>query len=132
LGVPFSMKKKGRMGLKGIPAQSSVIKTGVTIQSVNLKPVSKEFTIIKEKTKDHFVVCKMDCEGAEYDLIDSLYDNGLLCLPDAYFIEWHYKSPDEIISKLMEKNYNIINTTFPMLHSGMIYALKNQHQDEFA
>ncbi len=123
--VSFSLKQKGRMGLNGIPQKSTVIKNNFTQQTIQLKPVAGQFSSIKEKVKDNFVVCKMDCEGAEYELIDALYDAQLLSLPDAYFIEWHYKSPDDIIAKLVQCNYNVIGTTFRPLHSGMIYALKN-------
>jgi hypothetical protein len=71
-----------------------------------------------------FVVCKMDCEGAEYEIIDSLYNAQQLSLADVYFIEWHYKSPEHIVSNLINTNYNVINTTFKALNSGMIYAIK--------
>lgn len=123
--VSFSLKQKGRMGLSGLPQKSTMIKDNFTQQTIQLKPVKEQFISIKEKVKDNFVVCKMDCEGAEYELIDTLYDAQLLSLPDVYFIEWHYKSPDDIIAKLVECNYHVIGTTFRPLHSGMIYALKS-------
>ncbi len=123
LQVAYSLKQKGRMGLNGLP-QSTVEKNDAAQQTIQLKPVSEQFSSIKEKVADNFIVCKMDCEGAEYDIIDTLFETQLLSLPDVYFIEWHYKSPDTIISKLLQCNYNVIGTTFRPLHSGMIYAVK--------
>lgn len=125
LQTPFSLKQKGRMGLNGLPAKSTMIKDNVEFQTIYLKPIKDEFEKIKKEVKGYYVVCKMDCEGVEYELIDSLYENNLLSLPDVYFIEWHYKSPDKIVTKLMENNFTVINTTFRELHSGMIYAIKN-------
>lgn len=124
LQIPFSLKQKGRMGLKGIPEKSSVVKNDVALQPISLKEVKTQFQNIRELVKDNYVVCKMDCEGAEYELIDSLFESQLLSLPDVYFIEWHEKSPDSIVAKLMKENYTVINTTFRVLHSGMIYAVK--------
>lgn len=125
LQIPYSLKQKGRMGLKGIPEKSSVVKNDVALQPISLKEVKIQFQNIKDLVKDNYVVCKMDCEGAEYELIDSLFESQLLSLPDVYFIEWHEKSPDSIVDKLMKENYTVINTTFRVLHSGMIYAVKN-------
>lgn len=124
LQIPFSLKQKGRMGLKGIPEKSSVVKNDVALQTIFLKEVKTEFEKIKSAVKENYVVCKMDCEGAEYELIDSLYEHKLLSLPDVYFIEWHERSPDTIVEKLIAENYTVINTTFRVLHSGMIYAVK--------
>lgn len=122
--VNFSLKQKGRMGLNGLPQKSDVITDNFSQESIALKPVHAEFSGIKQQVVDHFVVCKMDCEGAEYEIIDSLSNTALLSLPDVYFIEWHYKSPADIVKSLIDANYNVINTTFRSLNSGMIYAIK--------
>ena len=124
LSVNYSLKQKGRMGLNGLPEKSDVIANNFWQEQIVLKPVNKEFFDIQQKVIDHFVVCKMDCEGAEYEIIDSLRSAGLLSLPDVYFIEWHYKSPVDIVENLVKANYNVINTTFRSLNSGMIYAIK--------
>ena len=125
LEVPFSMKQKGRMGLNGIPINSSVIKKHIKNHKIYLKGVNEQFQIIKESVNNNFVVCKMDCEGAEYELMDALYESGLIALPDIYLIEWHDKAPNSIVEKLVEHNYQVVSTTFKVLHSGMIYAFRN-------
>jgi FkbM family methyltransferase len=122
--IPYSLKEKGRMGLNGVPAKSAIANLGVTQQDIFLKPVAPEFDKIKAQVNANFVVCKMDCEGAEYEIIDSLFTSGLLSLPDVYFIEWHHKSPEGIISNLVKCNYNVIGTTFKGKNLGMIYAIK--------
>jgi len=124
LYVPYSLSQKGRMGLSGLPKKSNKIKQA-SEQEIFLKQVNNEFVKIKENTSGNFIVCKVDCEGAEYEIVDSLHKANLLSLPDVYFIEWHYKSPDEMVSKLANANFNVINTTFANLNSGMIYAMRN-------
>ena len=122
--VNYSLRQKGRMGLNGLPERSNTIADDFKKESIALKPVTTAFAQIKGKTGGHFVVCKMDCEGAEYEIIDSLDKAQLLSLPDVYFIEWHYKSPEHIVSSLIHCNYHVISTTFKSLNSGMIYAIK--------
>lgn len=125
--VSYSLEQKGRMGLNGVPTDSNIIATNVSNQSIILKPVNDEFIKIKEKVRNHFVVCKIDCEGAEFEIMDSLFSSGEMLLPDVYFIEWHYKTPDDIVSKLFAGKYDVINTTFKSQNSGMIYAMKNNN-----
>jgi FkbM family methyltransferase len=122
--VNYSLRQKGRMGLNGLPDKSNTIADNFKKESIVLKSVTTAFAKIKEETAGQFVVCKMDCEGAEYEIIDSLYKAQQLSSPDVYFIEWHYKSPEHIVSSLINSNYNVISTTFKSLNSGMIYAIK--------
>ncbi|MEP6582773.1 MAG: FkbM family methyltransferase [Ginsengibacter sp.] len=125
--VPYSSKEKGRMGTKGLPKSEGYIASNVSKQLMNLKSASEEFSKIEEQVKDHFVICKIDTEGAEYEIIDSLYNANLISIPDIYFIEWHEIKPDDIVSKLKASNYHVIETAFSLLHSGMIYAIKNNN-----
>lgn len=125
--VSYSPKEKGRMGTKGLPKSEGYIPSNVSSQLLRLKQASEEFSKIKEQVKDHFVVCKIDTEGAEYEIIDSLYRANLISFPDVYFIEWHEIKPDDIVEKLKKNNYHVIETAFSLLHSGMIYAIKSSN-----
>ncbi len=125
--VPYSLKEKGRMGTRGLPKSQEYTSLNITQEVMHLKSASEEFCKIKEQIKDHFVVCKIDTEGAEYEIIDSLFSANLISFPDVYFIEWHEIKPDGIVTKLKENNYNVIETAFSLLHSGMIYAIKNNN-----
>ena len=127
LSVSYSLNEKGRMGLNGLPKTSDIAPGYVSRQTIVLKSVSDQFLKIRNKISDHFIVCKMDCEGAEYEIIDSLFNTEEISLPDVYFIEWHYKKPANIVSKLVEFKYNVIHTTFKTPNSGMIYAIKNNN-----
>jgi FkbM family methyltransferase len=126
LQLPYSFFQKGRMAVIGKEKKRGMHKNAVMKQSVILKSAANEFQKIKTQIKEHFVVCKMDCEGAEYHIMDDLFSHGLISAVDVYFIEWHYKQPGDIVSKLLASNFNVIHTTSPNLNSGMIYALKNE------
>lgn len=38
---------------------------------------------------DDYVVCKMDAEGSEYEIVQKMFVDGTLCLCDRLAIEWH-------------------------------------------
>ena len=123
--IPYSTKQKGRMSLNGLPESREDSPESVSHQVVHIKKACNELLKIREQVKNNYVVCKIDTEGAEYEIIDSFYDAGLLSFADVYFIEWHQIKPNDIVSKLKNCNYTIIETAFSLLHSGMIYAIKN-------
>lgn len=126
ISVTYSTQDKGRMGINGFPKGSDRKAEDLNIQKITLKSASTQFQLLKKSLNNHFVVCKIDCEGAEFEIIDSLDKGGQLLLPDIYFIEWHYKSPATIVSRLTENKYTVISTTFRSMNTGMIYAIKSQ------
>ncbi len=127
INVSYSPKEKGRMGTNGLPKSEGYVAANVSSQLMHLKSAGGEFLKIKEQVQDHFVVCKIDTEGAEYEIIDSLYNANLLAIPDVYFIEWHQIKPVDIVAKLRSANYQVIETAISLLHSGMIYAIKSNN-----
>ncbi len=125
--VSYSPKEKGRMGTKGLPRSEGYVAGKVSRELMHLKSADEEILKIRKEIEDNFVVCKIDTEGAEYEIIDSLSNAGLLSFADVYFIEWHEINPIGIIAKLKANNYNVVETTFSLLHSGMLYAFKNHN-----
>lgn len=124
LKIPYSLKQKGRIGISGLPAKSKVGAEHVKEQEIVLQPAAEELRKIQPLLKDNYVICKVDCEGAEFEIIEDLYKAGLLQMMDFYFIEWHYKDPISIINALSENNFQVIKTTFKSFNTGMIYAFK--------
>ena len=114
------------MGLQGLPKSEGYVAENTSEQLIHLKSAREELSKIKEQVTGHFVVCKIDAEGAEYEIIDSLNNAGLISFVDVYFIEWHQLKPTRIVSTLAANNYNVIETTFSQLHSGMIYAVRKE------
>ena len=127
INVYYSPRTKGRIGTNGLPKSEGYAASHVSSQLMYLKSAGGEFLKIKEQVQDHFVVCKIDTEGAEYEIIDSLYNANLLAIPDVYFIEWHQIKPVDIVAKLRSANYQVIETAISLLHSGMIYAIKSNN-----
>lgn len=125
LQVQYSPKEKGRMGINGLPKSEGYVAGEVSKELMHLKSADKEIERLQKDLENNFVVCKIDTEGAEYEIIDSLFGARLLPFADIYFIEWHDIRPVDIVAKLKASNYNVIETTFRFLTSGMVYAIKN-------
>lgn len=54
--------------------------------------------LTKNIRKEDYVICKMDIEGAEYDVLGKLIDDDTIDLIDEIYIEWH--------NHLLKSNYN--------------------------
>ena len=46
--------------------------------------------IMDNFTKDDYIIIKMNCEGAEYDIIPHLQKHGLISWIDRWYIQWHW------------------------------------------
>lgn len=66
--------------------------------------------LMRNFTKDDYIICKMNIEGAEYGIIPHLKSMGLLDWVDRWFIQWHYhkvgidKSVHDQVSTLVKWN----------------------------
>lgn len=118
----YSPHNKGRMGMRGLPPGQH--NEGAIRQKVLLKDIAEEIEKIQGATTLK-LVCKMDCEGAEYDLLDRLFETRKVLAVDVYMIEWHYIKPDHIARQFDSLGYHVLQTVFPALNSGMLYALKH-------
>ncbi len=56
----------------------------IEVKTIDIVPFIKKF-------KNDYVVMKLNIEGAEYDIIPHMRDNGVLGLVNEWFIQWHWK-----------------------------------------
>jgi hypothetical protein len=70
---------KGSIGSRGIdPNFKSVAAKNLSKEKLYIKGVEDVFTSILEKYEDLEIVVKMDCEGAEYPILETLSNSGQL------------------------------------------------------
>jgi hypothetical protein len=67
------------------------------------------------------LTAKIDCEGAEYQIIESLHAKQKLGVISLFMIEWHGQGPDAIVKLLCEANFAVLSF-FRTNATGMIYA----------
>ncbi len=97
-------------------------------KSIKVKSISLKDFIIKNKI-DKCDLIKLDCEGAEYEIIDSI-PNDYLSKIDKFIIEYHFENEKpELVKKLIEKlklnSYNIVKKEWSD-GMGLIYAKRKQ------
>ncbi|WP_310377774.1 FkbM family methyltransferase [Flavobacterium sp.] len=68
-------------------------------------------------------VLKIDCEGAEYEILQKLSDSNLLIDIDILLIEWHDKGAVILENILIKNNFSVVSRFLTSI-TGMIYAFK--------
>ncbi|WP_316759870.1 FkbM family methyltransferase [Pedobacter aquatilis] len=123
--VTYDATIKGNMGINGVPKHLENKKTS-TDEIIEIKDA---FTILNgiitnlgnTSTKR---ILKIDCEGAEYEIFDSLRNSNLLSGFDILMIEWHYKGPETIVEDLNNAGFKHFSFNEKNRSAGMIYAFK--------
>jgi len=74
----------------------------------------------------HNVVCKIDCEGGEYEIIQRLADTNNLRVVLLYLIEWHWVDGHDYrnLSTIFESNGYIVSVTQENLKAGFLSAVR--------
>ena len=90
-----------------------------------LRPLIEE-----AEARDRAVVLKLDCEGSEFPIFESLVAEGLLERIDIIMIEWHKEwSPDrtqnDLVEPLNQRGFVVFDQTEPSSQiAGMLYAVR--------
>ena len=82
--------------------------------------------VVNENAGDLFFL-KLDCEGAEYEVVQSLAEENLLKEIFLIHIEWHYKGPEILKKLLVENHFNIIEEVkHSNNYTGLLKAINNE------
>ncbi|AOZ97320.1 FkbM family methyltransferase [Butyrivibrio hungatei] len=74
---------------------------------IKIKKSSEEIQAIMNANKGLSYILKLDCEGAEYEIMGDLFEQGLLQLFDAVMVEWHYKGSKNLEKYLIDSGFAI-------------------------
>lgn len=120
----IALKKPGFLGAStGKEALAKENDTNaVVINTINASEIlSKLMQDIPQGTK---MALKMDCEGAEYGIIEDLNRTGLLSKIKLIMLEWHDLGKDKIVQTLINNSFSFFShdrdEDTPM---GMVYAI---------
>jgi FkbM family methyltransferase len=98
---------------------------------ITIRNAAEVFQELLSRAEKHGleVVAKIDCEGSEFPIFESLTKSGVLPRIRAIMTEWHKKgSPDRsrknIIAPLIGNNFMIFDRTKANQASGMLYAVR--------
>lgn len=90
---------------------------------VKIKGVNQTISDIISRHPSEKFILKIDCEGAEFEIIESLSINNNLNKFEIIILEWHIKKPDTLISWLIDANF-VIHLNSKKETLGLLYAFK--------
>lgn len=99
-------------------------KGNVTKERIKLKSAANEVMRAIEDFPRCRMILKIDCEGSEFAIIESLERTHLLGRVDIILLEWHEKSPQVIIDTLQHSGFTIFNRDSLKGMAGMLYAFR--------
>jgi len=129
LVLDYFPEYKGSVGKNGLPqyaspGESELIKQKESVEVRAVAPILQNF-IAQAGSRD--VICKIDCEGAEYDIISSLSKTDLLNKVSVFLIEWHLLGPEPIKETLMKAGFDLLSVDESSTNHGMLYAFRNSN-----
>jgi FkbM family methyltransferase len=118
----FNPNCKGNTGFRG-ELSPNFVKDLVTEKKVILKDASVEIKKIVDDNPSSKIVIKMDCEGAEYEILENINQSGIIRDIDYLLIEWHDKGAQDLEDILYRNGFNFFGQNLSN-NAGMIYAFK--------
>lgn len=119
----YSEEWKGSVGIRELDKFKKDSTKSLELIEVEIKDISN--VIADAKSHGLPIVAKIDCEGAEYEIIKRLKDLNDLSSIDLYMMEWHDKGPSEISNIFQKAGYvTIVSRPYVNKEIGMIYACK--------
>jgi hypothetical protein len=117
--VDYSYDRKATLSTSSAPAAAE-IEEGKKIRIRSAAEVFKELELSKRPEQ---LIAKIDCEGAEYGIIESLDDSETLRDFGVLMIEWHRQGPEKLASILHKNGFAsfVINSSRDI---GLIYAIR--------
>ncbi len=124
LQLPYSITSKARMGLNGLPATEKF--PDAKLVNVSLIDVAEEVVRINNLEPGVKKICKMDCEGAEFEILEQLFKKDVAHLIDFYIIEWHNRDTTDIENQFLRIGFDLTKSTFEDGQTGLIHAYKSK------
>jgi len=123
LSVEYTPEFKGQVGTQGVDNIRSQIENK-ELEEIEIKSGYQPLYDISQKFLSKRFILKIDCEGAEYDLIETIPDT-ILRDCDIIMMEWHEKGSKKIEDWLIKNRFSLMSFNPHSKRVGMIYAIKN-------
>jgi len=123
----FCPKWPGATGVHGLSSEfrrmHGIAKSEVGPVTVELRSICDVVREFRTAQPGVATIVKLDCEGAEYGILDALESAGLMRELDAFLIEWHERGPGQLERLLTNAGFFVISL-MPNATRGMLYAHK--------
>lgn len=99
------------------------------LEQIVVRDAAEEFMPIIQKHWDCNIILKMDCEGEEYGIIETLLKKGILSSISFIMLEWHYRGKDSIISCLQSAGFSYWCND-KNKDMGLVYAINLKEREK--
>lgn len=124
--VEFNESVKASIGLEGVPQYIQKNQIGSVIkEDILIKDVTEVLTPIFDKHEGIDFMAKIDCEGSEYNIFESLDQANLLRKFKIIIMEWHEKGPQKLEDYLQKNGFTVFSRRPKSTTIGMIYAVRS-------
>lgn len=120
--VLYNSLAKGNCGIR-LESSLVVEKDNAEEIDIDIENITDILPDLMAKHPEHKKVLKIDCEGAEYEILQKMNDTNLLKDIDVLLIEWHDKGAKILEDLLMASDFRVVSRHLTSI-TGMIYAFK--------
>ncbi|MGL6097929.1 MAG: FkbM family methyltransferase [Fimbriiglobus sp.] len=114
---------KGKSSVKGM--NQDVIAPGASAKvRVRLRATGPVLADIIARHPVADRVVKIDCEGAEYEILPAMAAAGVLDKIHVIMMEWHIQGPAPLLDILHTSGFRVVSTIGYKGRNGMIYAMR--------
>lgn len=121
--VLYNPQAKGNCGIR-LEASLVIDKDNAKEIEINIQDISTILPNLIAKHSQQKIVLKIDCEGAEYEILQKLDESRMLTQIDVLLIEWHDRGSVTLENILITNNFRVVSRYLTSI-SGMIYAFKH-------
>jgi FkbM family methyltransferase len=97
-------------------------------EQIEVEPAVAHLERIRAAHPGHEIILKLDCEGAEYAIVDSLVKTDMLRGVRAILLEWHRRDPthdpDQLRSTLLRAGFVVFGGTSQLQEVGLFHAVR--------
>jgi len=125
--IDYNYKWKGHIGQRNFKEELKkfdIDESDLIKQEIKIIDFREKLLEIVSENKNSKIVLKIDCEGAEYEIIKSIDFNTIGKDISLIMIEWHDKGPSALKDKLLQNNFSVFCLHNSSSNAGMIYAAK--------
>lgn len=92
---------------------------------VDLKSIAVVIPYIQHRHPGKKIILKLDCEGAEYEIMEELERKNMLDSIAVYMIEYHFKGKKQLTKMFLQRNFGVLSPCNDDISPfGMLYAFK--------
>lgn len=129
--MPYNIKQSGCMSCVYNPFETvkELCKNVETIETLKIHDAAEILSpIIDKHYNKELIILKIDVEGSEFNIFESLDNKNLFKKIDIVLLEYHFKSPKILEETLLKNNFTVIyNPQYDKYKKqGLIFAFKNK------